>query len=157
MLDNLTCANTYWIDAVVALTVNLAVNGFATYTLLSGASYSKTLAKVLAVWYTLAGSQCLFAPASAAKAWKMEQGVSPGASFMLQLLGQNCAAFGVFIGALASDVEPMKAFGYGWIPIILGLGYTCILTNSAQDAGADAGKAYPWLIVAAVTIGTLSM
>jgi len=138
--------------------MQLAVNGFVTYALLSGADYADLTLKAFSIWLLSNGALCALSPNQADDAWGGEaEDTTAGGRAKIRVIGGNCMALGTFCHALALDKSPSQAFGLAFIPIAINL-LNCMYVSPAdfKDANIRTGPVYGWIAASLIAIATLA-
>jgi hypothetical protein len=126
----------------------LAIFGATIYGCLSGADYADTVVKAFSVFNVANGMALALAPEKATEGWGVpsEEGIT-GA---MKTFGYMVTGLGVYQAALAWGVDPMKAFGYAWIPALI----MQIEANFFSDKDVAKGLSMVWALIDAIVVLT---
>jgi hypothetical protein len=138
-------AGPYWMMLVMA--------GVILHALVMDAPYVDTAIKFLVVWTLANGVFIAVAPGAAGEAWGMNAYPESNAAF--KTCGHLFLGQGIFTGAVCLyDVDPIKAFGYGWIPALLLQISNNFVTKENDEFNVRKLPSYLWMLIDAIVVVT---
>lgn len=131
----------------------LAMAGVILHACVTGASYVDLAMKFLNVFTLANGVLMAVAPGTASEIWGMNAYKESNAAF--KTFGYLNIGLGIFANALIFfDMDPIKAFGYGWIPALLLQISNNFVTKENDEFNIPKLPSYLWMLVDAIVVVT---
>lgn len=137
-------------------TMNLAIQGFVTFSLVTGADHAVSILKCYCIYVGLLALQCRVLPLSALEGWGMKkEGVTEKQKFATKILGQAALTLTAVMYTLGVQ-DGSTATTVGRIAVILLASLVEFINSGTFTAmGVDLIKCYPWLVISTVVALTL--
>jgi hypothetical protein len=140
----------------VLFTAITAIDTAVAYACLSNATYANTAIKFYIGWRLFNGLSYFFAPTKVAESWGIAD-AEDIVTLCTKAMGASTVAISVLMAALVQGVDPIKAYGLSWIPIVLSISSYLFITKEVEKVGMNAAPYYFYLVLGAVTFGTLAL
>ena len=137
-------------------TMNLAIQGFVTFSLVTGADHAVNILKCYCIYVGLLALQCRFLPQSALEGWGIQkEKVTEKQKFATKILGQAALTLTAVMYTLGVQ-DGSTATTVGRIAVILLASLVEFINSGTFTAmGVDLIKCYPWLVISTVVALTL--
>jgi hypothetical protein len=131
----------------------LAMGGVVLHACVTGASYVDLAMKCLNIFTLANGVLMAVAPGTASEIFGMNSYKESNAAY--KTLGYLLLGLGIFGNALIFfDMDPIKAFGYGWIPALLLQISNNFITKENDELNIPKLPSYLWMLVDAIVVIT---
>ena len=132
---------------------NTALNAFAVYALLTGQSYADKVAKFMIGFFGLNGIVFAIAPAVGAGAWGIKG--NDKVEFLMKAFGFFITSWAVLGAALIKGEDAAKAIGYSFIPPLLSIIDSNLISKSVEKFGMAKNPQYFWAVVQVAIIAEI--
>lgn len=112
----------------------------------SMSEYSALVSKVASIFYLLNALTVTLAPNKWRELWQLPVSGDETANIMLVDFGLWFVAFAVFAVGLAWGVDPLEAFSYSRIAVLLRTVFMNFLTGAFQQVGMKQANQFLWLL-----------